>query len=704
MVIRLLLKYAKPLIDILIVGAIVFAIVMVNPFNIFGGGLTLQNTTNNVSAIREIGQLVTAEYYGEAIATYDQSKLQLISEEDVSDKANSVFRDMKQYLLKAHLESIEETEEKAEKKKGFFSFKWLPWISSPKKEFKEQLDGLDPKQFTDDETLPNEVLAFYFNKSKVKPQSNKFKNLMWKLLQEVKSKSMSLNDVAFNEYMLLELPIKDGQIFSDFHYSQKKKDVENDIKTDLSMIGRGWVKAGIDFGTITDDNLVFDKDHGIVHLYGVYPKILAKDINPWFIPEKQIPGFQIIESRNANFHHAVRVKEYCINKLERMAKDAGILEQAEKQAKESIKSFIGLVTETEVKEVHFHNDTLTRITNDIMEDKFVSIEEGKVLDTLIEKQIEGIEKIDISSKNWFAKEKEKTLKQERLERILTRLKACVYLKRPYKYQRMASTIANITLDSILTQEGLKALGDKRWSAAKLLENRDSTDVDYRLEHRIWYGDSTLQFIGEYNEVLNQLEKRTLYRVKSFEDIEIPINEGLPTADSLTVKYFYVATYDSIIRYKKLEGYQTVNETFDSLRYQIKLPIDWKKKMYVKKGYFERSKISGLERIDSLDIKKLAKKLNEYLPEDDSIDATYISVIRNEEGNWQVEPSQSISKGDLKEDTKAVVNHVLNYYLQESERFGWFTKSSKKAKSLLTNENIQTKADNVKQWLDENINL
>lgn len=703
MFVKLIAKYGKILLDILIVGGIVFVFVMVNPFNIFGGGLKLQNTANSVSAVKEIGQLVTAEYYGEAIATYDQSKLYFISEEDISDAANSTFRDMKQYLLKEHLKSITKTEKKVGNKKGFFSFKWLPWISSPKKEFKSEIAKIDYKQFSDNDALPNEILAFYFNKNKIKQKGNRFQNLMWKLLQEVKSKSMELDEPAFNEYMLQELPIKEGLIFSDFHYSKKKKDLKSDLKVDLSMIGRGWVKAGIDFGAINDENLVFDKDHGIVHLYGVYPKILDKDINPWFIPEKQIPGFQIIESRNANFNHAVTVKKYCIDKLERMARDAGILEQAEMQAKESLKSFMGLLTETEIKEVHFHNDTLTRITNDIMEDRFVSIEEGIALDTLIKNQITAIRKIDTSSKNWFANEKEKSLKQKRIERILQRLKKCIYVRKPYKYQRLGTTITSINYkeDSVVPSASLKKLEDQKWNVDKLLN--DSRNFKHGLEHRIWYGDSILEFIGEYNRAINFIMHRARYQVDSIQNVEFDIDAAIPKEPN--TKYFYVATYDSKKRYKKFMGYRdSVSSTLDTLKYQIDLPMNWKKEMYLKKGYFERKTISGLDRIDSLNIIKIAFKLNKYLRDDNKIKADYTSVVRNKEGNWQIAADQKIVTQNFDTNTKAIVNYILNYYLQESERFSWFTKSSKKAKSLLTNDNVKSKTEDVKRWLDENINI
>ena len=186
-------KYGKLLLDILIIGAIIFVVILLNPWNLFGGGIKLQNTANNVTAIKEIGQLITAEYYGEAIATYDQSVLKLIEEEDISDQANDIFRDMKQYALDVHLEGLKEKEVigevQEEKKKGFFSFNWLPWVSKPKKEFKEKLEQIsEADSMFYYKPLSPEILGFYFDKRAPKSaDKNTYRNLLWSLFQEVKA-------------------------------------------------------------------------------------------------------------------------------------------------------------------------------------------------------------------------------------------------------------------------------------------------------------------------------------------------------------------------------------------------------------------------------------------------------------------------------------------------------------------------------------
>ena len=79
----LFIKYGKLILQALIVVAIIVAVFLLNPFNIFGTGLKLENTANMVSNVRTIGQLITAEYYGEVIATLDESQLNMIEEDNL---------------------------------------------------------------------------------------------------------------------------------------------------------------------------------------------------------------------------------------------------------------------------------------------------------------------------------------------------------------------------------------------------------------------------------------------------------------------------------------------------------------------------------------------------------------------------------------------------------------------------------------------
>ena len=120
-------KYGKLLLEILIVLGIVSVIVWINPANIFGGGIKLRTTANNLSSVKNIGQLVTAEYYGETIATYAHAKLKLVNDDDVNDKANMLFLEIKQDLLNTHLKTLKKNytvKELSDDKGGLFAMKF----------------------------------------------------------------------------------------------------------------------------------------------------------------------------------------------------------------------------------------------------------------------------------------------------------------------------------------------------------------------------------------------------------------------------------------------------------------------------------------------------------------------------------------------------------------------------------------------------
>jgi hypothetical protein len=73
---------------------------------IFGGGVKLKNTANMVAEVNQIGQLVTAEYYGEVIASIDEARLDLIQDENISNNATILFKDIKSAL--GNLKSFQE--------------------------------------------------------------------------------------------------------------------------------------------------------------------------------------------------------------------------------------------------------------------------------------------------------------------------------------------------------------------------------------------------------------------------------------------------------------------------------------------------------------------------------------------------------------------------------------------------------------------
>src|SRR5690606_18064206 len=92
--IGLLLKNWKIILDIILVIGLVVLLFIWNPFGIFGGGLKLTPTTNMVTEVKQLGQLVTSEYYGEVIASIEESRLNLLEEEEISIQATQTYNDL----------------------------------------------------------------------------------------------------------------------------------------------------------------------------------------------------------------------------------------------------------------------------------------------------------------------------------------------------------------------------------------------------------------------------------------------------------------------------------------------------------------------------------------------------------------------------------------------------------------------------------
>ncbi len=87
----LLLKHWKSILDIILVIALVLLLFIWNPLGIFGGGLQLRPTANLVTEIKEMGQLITSEYYGEVIASMEEARMNYLEEDAITDKVSRLY-------------------------------------------------------------------------------------------------------------------------------------------------------------------------------------------------------------------------------------------------------------------------------------------------------------------------------------------------------------------------------------------------------------------------------------------------------------------------------------------------------------------------------------------------------------------------------------------------------------------------------------
>jgi hypothetical protein len=299
----------------------------------------MAQTPLDIKNIRSIGQMVTAEYYGEVIASLPESKLSF-------DHAfyETTFSDLYDTIITAvyRTDSLVNTLKK-------------PWLRGKFSFFYQYYHEL------------NSVLTsniFYFPVMIHLDSLYEF-NVFRKPDNFKKNQDYSDDIEDYEEPVIKKLwenihnnmePYR--PVSSNFEKTYvkyiKHSPFKSERKKEILVLGRGWVKAGIDFGAINQYNFRYLKDQGIIHFYKVQPKILYHDINPWLVPNK-IPGFEFVKisGRATNPDDIVSVKRECLDKLTQKAIDSHILEKARENAEQNLKSFFSLLTGTDIKQVKF---------------------------------------------------------------------------------------------------------------------------------------------------------------------------------------------------------------------------------------------------------------------------------------------------------------------------------------------------------------
>src|SRR6187455_2031736 len=102
----------KLLLDCVIVVAAILAFTFWDPFSIFNTR-KLRQTATLVTSVREIGELVTAEYYGEVIASWKEFKLTEPPVDETQFFAEEMYLNLKQELNNSRRNKADEAAAKA---------------------------------------------------------------------------------------------------------------------------------------------------------------------------------------------------------------------------------------------------------------------------------------------------------------------------------------------------------------------------------------------------------------------------------------------------------------------------------------------------------------------------------------------------------------------------------------------------------------
>lgn len=337
------------MVDILIVASLVGAFAYFDPFGWFRGPVKIKDTPLVLSSVKEIGQLVTAEYYGEAIASLADTVFEDYSPSEVNSEAARVYKMVLDSTALLHKEKPEH---------------W--WIANENErnilnKFTDRFPDLAENPFFE------KVLLHYSRFNMLLVKQNDLRVILWHIYEKQQPALKSPEQFATATFPIQE--------------NGKK------LKNQLVYIGRGTVRAGIDFGSFTDRNFWYNSNTHKIYLFNIEPKILDYDINPWFIPEKGVRGYELVKItgnlKKDPLPAATRVKLRCKENLRAQAIEAGIISQAKENARQTLKELFGLLLEDEVADVVFLQNKYDHFAA-FLSDSLISPTEARTLLRIID--------------------------------------------------------------------------------------------------------------------------------------------------------------------------------------------------------------------------------------------------------------------------------------------------------------------------------
>ncbi len=504
MIIGFFIKNFRTILDALIVAALIVAFSFWDPFGWFGRKAGIKDTPVSLRSVREIGQLVTAEYYGEVVASLKESMISDFSDTAVQRQADQLYRE----LLGALVMLKAEDEETASR-----------WFTLTSRVKQGNIDRKFGNRF-------EQITANYLYYPLV--------NFLWDTLSaqgHIPASTEKENQVLWYHFSLpreqlhglMQLKQEPHPLLAHFamHYLGYRSDSlrSEKIKKEIIYIGRGWVKAGIDFGSFSENNLWYDHTSQTIYFRDFEPRILDADINPWYIPEEKIKGFELVVATGKirdPFGESKLVKLQCKEKLRLQAMHAGILKQARENARASLLRLFSLLMDGKVKQVVFTSNKYKYILREVGADSLIDIAEAQMLDSLIR---QDEQKQDTA---WYKNFKIQLLE---LRNFCFDLKKLNYRPDGHPFGYYDLLLAGMHNDGILRQDEIRSISEQN---ALFITNRNYFDLKQQLfgyltadepEFGKIYDflktDSTVtQYLGLDRDSLFSVNMRTQYRLSS----------------------------------------------------------------------------------------------------------------------------------------------------------------------------------------------
>lgn len=511
------IKNWKLFLDILLMVGAIIAFTFWDPIGMFTNARTKQ-TANLVTGVRDIGQLVTAEYYGEVISSWKEFKLTEFPSDTLASFAETAWQEV--------AFTIWENRNRPNELKTRVRNTPFHLDLTRNNTFNEFVACLGNQYLTrktsriykEGNLVGNVEQAIY--KRMLKDFKKEYKRI---------DKSTGLRgaklDSAMNAY-LLDVPAFVYDFFPFYQYVVGQ-DLEREKKKNIVFIGRGSVKAGFDFGQLDESNFLYEEDRKMINFYGIKPTVLDVDINPWFIPERKVKGFELVSfSGDVNFEEAKEVKRQCKQKLLAQARGAEIVERAEENGREALRNFFSLLLDEPDLQVSFHTHPYDLHLAIIKADTLVDRHEAVFIDSLYRQYLGTIDTVSL--------EKAEKLTQH-FTRFVAGLKKLSFLEKGYPFSYYSLGGANILKDTfhIDSLDVIQLIA----SRDMLRSNEFELATSVTLAHPGWFvsGD----FRQEWNATLVALDSASLTRYDS-------------TLSLSTFKYQVIPMQDSVDRSKWVE--------------------------------------------------------------------------------------------------------------------------------------------------------
>ncbi|MCD4790157.1 MAG: DUF4230 domain-containing protein, partial [Bacteroidales bacterium] len=476
------IKNIKPILDGLIVAALIVAFSLWDPFNFFSSDPKLRDTPVSLRSIRDIGELITAEYYGEVIESLKESMIYNFDKEELIVDAADLYNDLisSVILLKEQDDTI---------RKKLFSLK--------NRVKKRNIDRKFARNFP-------EVVSHYLYESlidniadynDISINTDTESAVLWHLFKKER------NDLA--DYLETNDEINEVLKEIENYYVVQRTDSLNreKIKKQIIYVGRGWVKAGINFRNFNNKNFWYNKDRQIIYFRDFDPQILNYDINPWFIPEKKIKGFELIVATGKIKHpleESTKVKIRCKEKLRTQAIEAGILEQAKQNARESLKLLFSVLLDTEIKDVIFTRNKYEYLYKEVARDSVIDTDEAEMLALMINRDCR------ILDTAWYDDYK---IQLSNLTVFIGNLKKLKTIPGSSLYNKTTALTAGMFDDSVFSYNEFRTLD----SLFKRLKNCSTDELPFYVKKQLfqyYYKPNP-----DFNEIYDYLKDDTLKQLK-----------------------------------------------------------------------------------------------------------------------------------------------------------------------------------------------